>query len=91
MSPAVKEVRALEPWKIWLRFADGSEGVVDVSDMAGKGLFTQWSDPKFWRSVKVDEESQTVCWPGGLDLCPDVLYHEVTGAPLPGQQDTNAA
>jgi hypothetical protein len=26
-----------------------------------------------------------VTWPGELDLDPDVLYHEVTGKPLPGQ------
>ena len=32
------EVRALEPYRIWLRYDDGVEGELDLSDMAGKGV-----------------------------------------------------
>jgi hypothetical protein len=33
--------------------------------------------------VKVDPEAGTIVWPNGVDLCPDVLYSEATGTPLP--------
>lgn len=92
LSPRVSAVRALAPWKVWIRFTDGSEGIADLSDVAGVGVFKKWEDPAFWKSVYVDPESRTIAWPGGIDLCPDVLYHEVTGKPLPGwARETDAA
>ena len=32
------EVRALEPYRIWLRYDDGVEGELDLSDTAGDGV-----------------------------------------------------
>ncbi len=91
MLPRVVEARAMENWRLWVRFADRSEGIVDLSHLAGQGVFRVWDDPLVWRAVRVEPGSRTVSWPGDIDLCPDVLYHRVTGAPLPGQQDTSAA
>ncbi|HWO92452.1 MAG TPA: DUF2442 domain-containing protein, partial [Methylomirabilota bacterium] len=31
------EVRPLAPYRIWLRYQDGTEGEVDLSHLAGKG------------------------------------------------------
>lgn len=75
----IKEVKPLENCRIFIRFSDGKEGTVDLSDMKGKGVFTAWSDKDVFYAVKIDEESGTVVWPGGIDLCPDVLYSEVAG------------
>jgi hypothetical protein len=36
-------------------------------------------DREEFEKVFVDPESETVAWPGGIDLCPDSLYEEVTG------------
>jgi hypothetical protein len=52
--------------------------------MAGRGVFSAWNDPREFDRVYVDPECGTVCWPGNLDLDPDVLYCGVTGKPLPG-------
>lgn len=75
----VAEVEAREGYRIWVRFADGVEGEVDLSDLAGKGVFRNWEDHSKFEQVFVDPESETVAWPGGIDLCPDSLYEEVTG------------
>lgn len=75
----IAEVKALADYKVWIKFADGIEGVVDLSDLVGKGVFSQWQDKKFFDSVYIDGESRTVAWPGGIDLCPDELYAEITG------------
>lgn len=84
-EPRLQKIRVLDRWKVWLRFADGSEGEVDLSNVAGRGQFKRWDDDAFWRAATIDPETGTLCWPGGIDLDPHVLYHEVTGAPLPGQ------
>ncbi len=34
-------------------------------------------------AVAVHPELGTVCWPGGADLDPNLLYARVTGAALP--------
>lgn len=82
---------ALPNYRLWLRFADGAEGEVSVSDMVGRGVFAGWNDPSEFAKVFVDPDSGTVCWPGNLDLDPYVLYSEVTGKPLPGAASRNKA
>jgi hypothetical protein len=75
----IVEVKPLKNCRIFIGFSDGKEGTVDLSDMKGKGVFAAWNDKKVFNAVKIDKESGTVVWPGGIDLCPDVLYSEVVG------------
>lgn len=76
------DVVAVEPrdnFRVWVRFEDGTEGVADVSDLAGRGVFSRWTaDPSEFMQVSVDPESGTIVWPGGLDVAPDRLYRDVT-------------
>ena len=64
-------------YRLWVRFADGAAGEVDLSDLVGKGVFAAWQDPKEFAQVAVDTESGTVAWPGGIDLAPDALYQDI--------------
>ncbi len=75
----IVEVKPLAKFKIWVRFQDGTQGWVDVSDLAGKGVFSKWKEPGFFETVFIDKESHTVAWPGGIDLAPESLYEEVAG------------
>jgi hypothetical protein len=75
----VEKVKALPDYKLWLKFSDGVEGTVDLSGLVGKGVFSVWRDKKKFAAVYVDPESHTAAWPGGIDLCPDNLYMEITG------------
>lgn len=78
------DCRPLPNYRLWLRFRDGAEGKIDLSHLAGQGVFAAWNAPGFFEQVAIDEEAGTVCWPGGIDLDPYVLYCRVTGTPLPG-------
>ena len=71
------EVKPLENYRIWLKFSDGIEGVVDLSELVGKGVFSVWKDVNFFNSVYINKESHTVEWKGNIDLCPDTLYAKV--------------
>ncbi len=79
-------VKPLPRYRLRLRFEDGADGEVDLGDLVGKGVFAAWEDPKVFEEVGIDPTTGSVCWPGGIDLCPDRLYHDITGAPLPGGQ-----
>lgn len=88
----VIDVRALHDYRLWLRFDDGTQGEIDVSDLAGRGVCEAWADPEVFRQVSVDE-SGAVVWPGDIDLCPDALYLRLTGKPVedvfPGLKTTS--
>lgn len=74
-------VEAREGYRIWVRFSDGASGEVDLSDMAGRGVFAAWSDRAFFESVRLTDY-RAVAWGDDIDICADALYMEVTGKTL---------
>jgi hypothetical protein len=85
----VVAVEARGPFKVWVRFEDGTEGEADLSHLAGRGVFKRWIDhPSEFAKVSVDSESGTLTWPGGLDVAPDKLYQDV--ARSSGRQKANS-
>ncbi len=75
----IVDVKALDDYKVWIKFTDGVEGTVDLSKLVGKGVFTKWADEEFFKSVSIDPESRTISWGKEIDLCPDTLYAKVLG------------
>jgi hypothetical protein len=78
----VLRLRALDNYRLWLRFSDGSEGVRDLSDIiAGGGLMVEpLKAPDYFARAFVEMGAPT--WPNGFDLDPINLYMELrdTGA-----------
>ena len=74
----IVEVRPSDGYRIWLRFSDGVQGEVDLSDLVGRGVFAAWTDPNVFTAVRV-EEGGGIEWPGEIDMCPDALYMRLTG------------
>lgn len=75
---------AVEPrkdYKIWLRYEDGVEGEVDLSDIPRTGIFEAWNDVSFFESVHISE-FYSIAWSELVELCPDSLYIKVTGKPV---------
>ena len=70
--------RPLPGYRLWIRYYDGAEGEVDLSGLAGRGVFRAWEQPGVFESVTIGEHGAIV-WSGDLDLCPDALYMELTG------------
>ena len=85
MLQFVTEVRHAGGHRLWLRFEDGVEGVVDLGqDLSFQGVFEPLRDERYFAQVKVDPDCGTIVWPNGVDLDPDVLHSQVSGRPLPG-------
>lgn len=74
----ITEVEALKNYNLRLKFADGAGGTVDLSDLAGKGVFALWSDYRTFENVRIGQSGQ-LCWGDEVDLCPDWLYLRLTG------------
>jgi len=65
-------------YRIFLRFEDGVQGVIDLGEYAGKGVFSAWLEPGVFAQVIINEAGGLE-WPGDLDFCPDALYLKMTG------------
>ena len=72
------EVRALDGYRIWLRYDDGVEGEVDLSQKVGRGVFAAWEDRSFFADVRLGLGREIV-WGDRIDLCGNALYMEITG------------
>ena len=85
MLPHVTAVRHIRDYTLELTFTDGAQGEIDFRNrIVGRGgVFAPLENLDFFRRVEVDPEAGTLVWPNGVDFCPDVLYSEATGAPLP--------
>ncbi len=76
-------VKSSAPYRLFLRFDDGTEGTVEVDrEIEFTGVFAPLEDPAVFAQVRVDPELGTVVWPSGADLDPVVLYARVTGRPI---------
>ena len=72
------DIMPLTAYKLHIRYEDGVEGEIDLSHLAGKGVFALWNDPGAFEKVLIGPGG-AVCWSDEVDLCPDALYLEITG------------
>jgi hypothetical protein len=83
MLKDVVKVEYLDDYRLHLRFEDGVEGVIDVSDLVKfTGVFAPLEDKAYFAQVHVNPDIGTICWPNDADLDPDVLYAAITGEPI---------
>ena len=72
------DVKPRDGYRIWLRYADGVEGEVDLSHLVGKGVFAAWLEPGVFERVYLSEW-RSVAWSDEIELCADALYLRLTG------------
>lgn len=78
------EAKYIHGYVLELTFENGRKGVFDFSGYKKKGgAFSRFSDMAFLKSFFVNKELGVLCWPDGLDIAPETLYHKATGEPLP--------
>ena len=73
----IVRVEVLKDYRLDLAFDDRKRGIVDLSPLAGKGVFSIWSDYDVFGSVRVGESGELL-WSDRIDLCPDALYLQAT-------------
>jgi hypothetical protein len=80
----VVSVKPLRAMRLRLKFKDGAEGEVDLARWIPKrGDFRPRFGRAFFRKVRVNPDTGTICWPNDADVDPLVLHHWATGKPLP--------
>ena len=72
----ITQVKPLEGHWLRLWFSDGAIVEVDAGPLIADGSVFKplRDDEEAFNRVAVDPVIGTIVWPGGVDLCPDVLY-----------------
>jgi Protein of unknown function (DUF2442) len=79
-------------YRLELTFDDGLRSMVDFKNrvLSHGGVWSPLHDVAFFKQARLDPDLQTVVWPNGVDICPDVLYGLASGRPLPEAWATDA-
>ena len=83
MAPPVESVTPLRPYVVRVVFVDGEVRDVDFEPVLDGPVFRPLRDPDFFNQVSVSEFRDTIEWPNGADIDPEVLYGLAEGATEP--------
>ena len=73
MLPRLIDARYVQDHTVWLRFADGAEGEVDLSNELDGEVFLPLRDKDYFKSFTLHPELRTIVWPNGADFAPEFL------------------
>ena len=71
----VTSVRYLDDYRIWLRFSDGAEGIIDLESELYGEIFEPLRDLALFRQVELT--GRTIEWPNGADFAPEFLRENI--------------
>jgi len=74
MYLSVNKVKPLNDYRLELTFENKEVKIFDVKPYLDTGLFRRLKDENFFKMVKVSYD--TIEWPNGIDLDPEVLYEK---------------
>ena len=77
MIPKIVAAQYRHGFIVHLRFADETEGDVDLGDELYGKVFEPLKDPGVFKSFSIHPEFHTLCWPNGADLAPEFLYEKI--------------
>jgi hypothetical protein len=77
MVPRIVEAHYIAGFKIWIRFSDGAQGDVDLSQELPGPIFAPFRNVEEFRRVTLHPELRTLVWPNGADLAPEFLREKL--------------
>ena len=77
MSPRIVEAWYVRDYTIHIRFADGAEGDIDLSEELFGPIFEPLKDIQVFKQFSVHPELHTLTWPNGADLAPEFLREAI--------------
>ena len=76
--PRLIEVRPLDSYGLYAKFDDGVDGIADLSEFAGSGVFVLWNDYENFRKARIGPSGE-LAWSEDVEMCPDAVYLRITG------------
>lgn len=76
----IVSAKPLPGCRLKVTFNDGVSGIFAVEPERRGGVFLKLLDAKIFNAVTVNPDFGCVEWPGGVDLCPDVMHQAMAGS-----------
>ena len=73
MLPHIVEGHHVSGYTIWVKFNDGVEGEVDLSNELHGPIFEPLKNVEMFRSFVIHPELRTLVWPNGADFAREFL------------------
>lgn len=70
----VKEVNYVSDYKLLTSFEDGTVKLVDLAPYLDGEIFEPLKDKNYFKTVRVNQDIDTIAWENGADISPDFLY-----------------
>jgi hypothetical protein len=77
MLPKLKGARYVSDYRVWLSFADGIEGEVDLENELWGEVFEPLNQKALFAQLSLNKELGTIVWPNGADFAPEFLYQKL--------------
>jgi len=74
----ISEIKALPNYSLHIKYNNGVEGDIDLSEQVGKGVFHKFEDINFFKKVWIGE-SGAPTWNDEIDIDPINPYLLITG------------
>ena len=68
----VIEIKPLENHKIWVKFSDNKDALIDLRPFINEGISARLLDKSYFEKVNIDELGG-ISWENGFDFCPNFL------------------
>lgn len=85
----VTSVEYAGDFKLLLGFEDGSRRLADLQSRLDGEIFQPLHDIAYFKTARLNEDLDTVCWENGADFSPDFL-HEIS-QPVYSQRPAHSA
>lgn len=71
--PSLEKAEAISNYCLYLEFADGVSGTIDLSTWKGKGVFEFWNNEIEFKNFKITSQNKLE-WNSDVDVDPDAFY-----------------
>lgn len=72
--PKPVEIKALENYKLWLKFENGEQKIFNMEKYIHEKFYQKLKNRKYFERVKVS--GNTIEWENGEDVAPENLYYD---------------
>jgi len=79
---SIIDVRPLENYNIWVRFADNFNATINIRPYITTGISIKLLDVDYFNHVKIDDFGGII-WENGFDFCPNYLRELSENTPVP--------
>lgn len=78
MTAPIVQCKPDRAYNLWLRFADGLEGSVNMTNLTCLDAFSSWRDTRTFLTARPDSETGDLLWPTcGIRLAYEILYESI--------------